>query len=144
MQYSWVYYRCNIFFSNINWKRQYSPLCNSNFASPLRSIMIKWAEVEGSFQSLCKTPLTYRWLIWFKSMLSSAFPSTHVTRSCPTLGRKYEHRLGDSDNELSVAIHTLPGSQRSLCLNSPSSYLKIFPFVKCELYGSYPWIVYSS
>ena len=31
---------------------------------------IKWAEVEGSF---CKTPLTYRWLIWFRSMLSSTF-----------------------------------------------------------------------
>ena len=27
----------------------------------------------GSFQSFCKTPLTYRWLIWFRSMLSSAF-----------------------------------------------------------------------
>ena len=53
--------------------------------------MIKWGEVEGSFQSLCKTPLTYRWLIWFRSMLSSAFPSTHVARSCPTLGRNYEH-----------------------------------------------------
>ena len=27
----------------------------------------------GTFQSFCKTPLTYRWLIWFRSMLSSAF-----------------------------------------------------------------------
>ena len=27
----------------------------------------------GSFQSFCKSPLTYRWLIWFRSMLSSAF-----------------------------------------------------------------------
>ena len=44
---------------------------NSNRISSLRSI--KWAKVEGSFQSFCKTPLTNRWLIWFRSMLSSAF-----------------------------------------------------------------------
>ena len=77
MQYSWVYYRFNIsFLRNITWKWQdidrFITQTNSNFASSLW--LIKWVEVEGSHLSFWKTPLRYRWLIWFRSMLSIAFP----------------------------------------------------------------------
>ena len=63
---------------------KYSPFItqtNSNMTSSLR--LIKWAE-------FCKTPLTTRWLIWFRSMFTGAFQLIEVTERDLAKNNKYE------------------------------------------------------
>ena len=67
----------------------------SNFASSRRSI--KWTEVQRSFQSFWKTPLTYWWLIRFRSMLSiQSFPKNGGLVS-PQSPRVFSHPLLPND-----------------------------------------------
>ena len=60
--------------------------------NPLRGpLPDRWGGSERKF----KTPLTYRWLIRFRSMLSSAFPHTGLPELCGFLSATMRYFLGN-------------------------------------------------